>query len=226
VEPGSKQAGTDATAPHLPGTQATAAVTPANNHTLHGKAATGNKKIARNTTPFTISNKNQPRLNSNLGAIALAGNQAKNKTNRAQQTRSNSHNNNTADDQPASNLSTPPATNTTATARNSDNVVTENTTTIPNTPPNTAPAAPGNPAVTQPAATDSTQQPTAQPVKKDNHKNTPSVTQHWEIGLVAGPDASTVEFGPLYKPGYNFGVQIGYRITNRWSVNAGAIYTK
>lgn len=43
---------------------------------------------------------------------------------------------------------------------------------------------------------------------------------------MAGPDMSTVSFGPLYKPGYNFGLQAGYRFSNRWSVNAGVIYTK
>lgn len=48
----------------------------------------------------------------------------------------------------------------------------------------------------------------------------------FELGLMAGPDASTVKFGPLYKPGYNFGLYIGYRFSNRWSVNTGLIYTK
>jgi hypothetical protein len=35
-----------------------------------------------------------------------------------------------------------------------------------------------------------------------------------------------VKFGPVYKTGYNFGVQVGYRFSNRWSVNTGVIYTK
>jgi hypothetical protein len=43
---------------------------------------------------------------------------------------------------------------------------------------------------------------------------------------MAGPDKSVVAFGPLYKTGYNFGLQIGYRFSNRWSVNTGIIYTK
>lgn len=50
--------------------------------------------------------------------------------------------------------------------------------------------------------------------------------QPLEIGLVAGPDVSMVSFGPLYKAGYNFGITVGYRFNNRWSVNTGAIYTR
>jgi hypothetical protein len=60
-----------------------------------------------------------------------------------------------------------------------------------------------------------------QPKKKDD-----KIQQPLEFGVIAGPDMSAVAFGPLYKPGYNFGVQVGYRFNNRWSVNAGAIYTK
>jgi hypothetical protein len=37
---------------------------------------------------------------------------------------------------------------------------------------------------------------------------------------------STVKFGPLYKTGYIFGLQVGYRFSNRWSVNTGVLYTK
>jgi hypothetical protein len=58
--------------------------------------------------------------------------------------------------------------------------------------------------------------------KKKNDK----IKQPLEFGLIVGPDMSAVSFGPLYKPGYNFGVQVSYRFNDRWSVNAGAIYTK
>jgi len=65
--------------------------------------------------------------------------------------------------------------------------------------------------------------------KESPKKTAPKKDQQekgFELGLMAGPDASTVKFGPLYKPGYNFGLQVGYRFSNRWSVNTGLIYTK
>jgi hypothetical protein len=65
----------------------------------------------------------------------------------------------------------------------------------------------------------------AQQKKKDNAKKD-KIKQPLELGIMAGPDMSAVSFGPLYKPGYNVGLQIGYRFSNRWSVNASAIYTK
>ena len=71
-------------------------------------------------------------------------------------------------------------------------------------------------------ASDSTQT-LAQQKKEDRKKDK---VKQLEIGLMTGPDLSTVDFGPLYKTGYNFGLQIGYRFSNRWSVNAGVIYTK
>ncbi|MBO9205103.1 MULTISPECIES: porin family protein [Niastella] len=69
------------------------------------------------------------------------------------------------------------------------------------------------------SAGDSTK-PVAQQKKKDK------IQQPLEIGAIVGPDMSAVAFGPLYKPGYNFGLQIGYRFSDRWSVNTGVIYTK
>jgi outer membrane protein with beta-barrel domain len=76
-------------------------------------------------------------------------------------------------------------------------------------------------------AADSAAVPVKETVKKDSSikkKNTP--IQRLEIGLLAGPDVSTVEFGPLDKTGYNFGLQIGYRLSNRWLLNTAIIYTK
>jgi hypothetical protein len=69
-------------------------------------------------------------------------------------------------------------------------------------------------------AVDSTKTMTKQKKKDDK------IQQPLEFGVMAGPDMSAVAFGPLYKPGYNFGLQVGYRFSNRWSVNAGVIYTK
>jgi hypothetical protein len=80
-----------------------------------------------------------------------------------------------------------------------------------------------NATTSKPAATDSVAKTT------DENKKPPiphRYKQPLELGLVAGPDASMVSFGPLYKAGYNFGVSIGYRFNNRWSINTGAIYTR
>jgi len=65
-----------------------------------------------------------------------------------------------------------------------------------------------------------------EPLKKENDRKKDKIKQPLELGLVAGPDKSTVEFGPLDKTGYIFGLQIGYRFSNRWSVNTGIMYTK
>lgn len=88
------------------------------------------------------------------------------------------------------------------------------------------------------APTDSTKSNTVAPVadsaktlvketqkKEADHKEDKNV-RGLELGLIAGPDMSAVAFGPLYKAGYNVGLQVGYRFSNRWSVNTGIIYTK
>lgn len=62
--------------------------------------------------------------------------------------------------------------------------------------------------------------------KADKPKIPHTYKQKWEFGITAGPDGSMVNFGPLFKAGYNFGVQIGYRFNDRWSVNTGLIYTR
>lgn len=59
------------------------------------------------------------------------------------------------------------------------------------------------------------------PPKKKDNKN-----KGFEIGLVAGPDMSNVKFTDMDKVGYNVGLQIGYRFSDRWSVNTGLLYTK
>jgi len=74
------------------------------------------------------------------------------------------------------------------------------------------------------AATDSAK--TTPVVKKEPEKKQDKKVKGLELGLMTGPDLSTVKFGPVYKTGYNFGVQVGYRFSNRWSVNTGVIYTK
>jgi hypothetical protein len=57
-------------------------------------------------------------------------------------------------------------------------------------------------------------------------KKKAKVTAPLEIGLVAGPDFTYVKFNESYKTGYNVGLQIGYRLSNRWALNTGLFYTK
>jgi len=59
------------------------------------------------------------------------------------------------------------------------------------------------------------------PKKKDNKQS-----KGFETGLVAGPDMSNVKFYDMDKAGYNAGLQVGYRFSDRWSVNTGLLYTK
>lgn len=81
-------------------------------------------------------------------------------------------------------------------------------------------------AATVPPTADSAKTPAAPIVKKEPEKKQDKKVKGLELGLMVGPDVSTVKFGPIYKTGYNFGVQVGYRFSDRWSVNTGVIYTK
>lgn len=69
-------------------------------------------------------------------------------------------------------------------------------------------------------AADSTATEKTPPKKKEQ----PS--KGFEVGLVAGPDMSNVKFTDMDKVGYNVGIQIGYRFSDRWSVNTGLLYTR
>jgi hypothetical protein len=77
-----------------------------------------------------------------------------------------------------------------------------------------------------PPATDSAKTLVKETPKKEDDPKKDKKEKGFELGLIAGPDVSAVKFGPLYKAGYNFGLQVGYRFSNRWSVNTGIIYTK
>jgi hypothetical protein len=57
--------------------------------------------------------------------------------------------------------------------------------------------------------------------KKNNKK-----VRGFEIGIIGGPDKSNVKFTHSADIGYNIGLQLGYRFSNRWSVNTGLLYTK
>lgn len=50
--------------------------------------------------------------------------------------------------------------------------------------------------------------------------------QKFEIGVLAGLDLSNVKFSNAGKGGLNLGLQVGYRFSNRWSVNSGIVYNK
>jgi hypothetical protein len=77
-----------------------------------------------------------------------------------------------------------------------------------------------------PPVTDSAKTGVKETPKKEDDPKKDKKEKGFELGLIAGPDVSAVKFGPLYKAGYNFGLQVGYRFSNRWSVNTGVIYTK
>lgn len=47
----------------------------------------------------------------------------------------------------------------------------------------------------------------------------------WEFALVYAPDISTIRFTHTQKPGMNLGVMVGYNISKRFSIQAGALYT-
>jgi hypothetical protein len=75
-------------------------------------------------------------------------------------------------------------------------------------------------------AADSTKKAEVPVVKKEADRKQDKKVKGLELGIMAGPDLTTANFGSPYKTGYNFGLQIGYRLSNRWSVNTGIIYTK
>jgi hypothetical protein len=70
----------------------------------------------------------------------------------------------------------------------------------------------------KPAETASTQKP------KTSKYATP--LSKWEFGVTAGPDFSNVGFKHGYTTGWNIGATVGYRISDRWLLNTGLIYTK
>ena len=57
-------------------------------------------------------------------------------------------------------------------------------------------------------------------------KNKPGFQKGLQVGLVVAPDMSNVKFTNTDKMGYNVGIQLGYRLSQKWSVNTGIIYTK
>lgn len=211
-------------------------VTINNNKVVHsgnnasGNKTSGNRKLQKTTSPDAID---QQPLGLNY-AIAKHNSQAKpnlnrkkqSKTKQGQQKRTTA----TVNDpslQRNNDAITAPDKQLTAGDRATSNdaqVNNDNTTEPDQTAPqnNTITAADN-----KSTAADSAAVPVKETVKKDStvkKKNRP--VQRLEIGLLAGPDVSTVEFGPLYKTGYNFGLQIGYRLSNRWSLNTAIIYTK
>jgi len=47
-----------------------------------------------------------------------------------------------------------------------------------------------------------------------------------EIGLVVAPDMSTVKFTNTDNIGFNYGIQLGYRVSQRFTINTGMLYTR
>lgn len=64
--------------------------------------------------------------------------------------------------------------------------------------------------------------PVTMPIQK---KQSSSTFRPFEIGIIAGSDFSNVKFKGGDKPGYNFGISLGYNLNARWQVNTGLIYT-
>lgn len=199
--------------------------TPANNKTTDNKKTKSSPAIDQQPIGlnYAITGSNNNSLKNNRNKY----NQPKQKQSRPQRTGNNQiaqskHNddlNTTLGNDIAANS---PVTNQTTTAEPVD----KNEVPAANSA-NTTPDSATDKNTTAPVAADSTAKPAAQqPVKKEEPKKPHNYKQPLEIGLLAGPDGSTVEFGSLYKTGYNFGVQVGYRLNNRWSVNTAIIYTK
>lgn len=64
------------------------------------------------------------------------------------------------------------------------------------------------------------------PVKKPAVKKAAPPPSKWEFGITTGPDFSNVGFKHSYKTGWNIGATVGYRLSNRWLINTGLLYTK
>ena len=62
--------------------------------------------------------------------------------------------------------------------------------------------------------------------KKTNSDLARKTNRGFELGVLAGGDLSNVKFSSAGRAGVNLGLTIGYRFSNRWSVNTGVIYTK
>jgi hypothetical protein len=60
--------------------------------------------------------------------------------------------------------------------------------------------------------------------KKTNSKG--KINQGFYVGLVAGPDISSVDFQAIKHPGYSLGATIGYRFNKKLAVETGFIYDK
>ena len=62
--------------------------------------------------------------------------------------------------------------------------------------------------------------------KKTNSSTSQAFRKGFELGAVIAPDMSNVRFSHSDKIGYNYGLQIGYRFTPRWSMNTGVLFTR
>lgn len=57
------------------------------------------------------------------------------------------------------------------------------------------------------------------PVKKEKQKSS------FYVGIIAGPDISTVKYQSIKNAGFSVGIAGGYTFSKRWSVETGLIYT-
>jgi hypothetical protein len=117
-----------------------------------------------------------------------------------------------------------------------DKVKTDNTTTDNTTgksPTEDKPVTAEEKVVTANKTTPKKEEPTVVEDKPATAKAKPTSTSRnpsvaasrWEFGAVYAPDISTVKFSHTQKPGTNVGLTVGYNISRRFSIQAGAIYT-
>ncbi|MBO9570947.1 MAG: outer membrane beta-barrel protein [Chitinophagaceae bacterium] len=62
------------------------------------------------------------------------------------------------------------------------------------------------------------------PVVSNPKKNQKQQTNSFYLGILAGPDFSTVKYQEINNMGYSVGILAGYRFAKRWSVETGFIY--
>lgn len=90
--------------------------------------------------------------------------------------------------------------------------------------PTTLPADAITESVAKQASTDSVSNSISK--KSVKTKNRGDFKKGLELGIAGAPDMSNVKFKNTEEPGFNVGVQLGYRLSQRWSVNTGVLYTK
>jgi hypothetical protein len=64
------------------------------------------------------------------------------------------------------------------------------------------------------------------PAAQQANKIHPQPVRQWEFGITGGPDYSHVKNKYFDRSGFNIGVTVGFRFSDRWQVNTGVLYAK